>query len=843
MKTLPKVVLLYLMVLIIAGCSRKKDTFLNRNWHAVTAEYNTLYNGNLALDLGKQELQRDYRDNYWDVLPVERMQVREEVMLPGNSKNPNFEVAEEKAVKAIQRHSMLLDGQEKNPQMDEAYLLLGKARYYDNRFVPALEAFNYVLHKYPLSDKITQTQIWREKTHMRLEFNALAVRNLKRILDQERIEDQEIADASAVLAQAYFNLSAKDSALVAIKEAANFTKDKEEKGRYLYIKGQLYNELGYSDSANIAFDEVIDLNRRIPRVYLVNAHIQKIRNLARTNANKPELLAYLSELEGDRENRPFLDKIYFQLAEFHYQRDSTRLAIDYYNQSLRSPSNDQYLQSLDYQTLGNIYFDAGQYETAGAYYDSTMSKLHKTSGEYRLIKKKRDNLEDVIYYEELARNKDSILYLTTLTYEEQLDYFTRYTEELKERMQSNTVSNPVGDDETVSYFDDKKTGMPAMPGVPNPGNSFYFYNASAVAHGEQEFFRKWGNIELTDNWRYGGGRGALAGTGASGEDAFSEDDPVFNPDTYISAIPKDQEEIDSLVKDRNFAWYQLGLIYKEKFRDNERAAEKLELVLQNEPEERLILPAKYHLYKIYNQLGNRTRAASHKSDILHRYPDSRYAAIIENPESTLNDEDNPNALYKDLYALYEDQKYEEVIDRAKELSIRFTGDEIVPKLELLKAMASGRLMGFEAYKENLSYVALNYPQAEEGKKAQQILEEAIPSMASTEFKADSAATSFKLVFPFEKKDNDSAAELVDQLEEVLEELGYTQLRVSLDVYDPEQVFVVVHGHRSSSRAKGFAELLSVNKNYLIKKNSFYISTPNYRIAQIHKNIETYLNTN
>jgi hypothetical protein len=41
---------------------------------------------------------------------------------------------------------MNIDGR-KNYQIDEAYLL-GKARYYDQRFIPALDAFNYILYKY-----------------------------------------------------------------------------------------------------------------------------------------------------------------------------------------------------------------------------------------------------------------------------------------------------------------------------------------------------------------------------------------------------------------------------------------------------------------------------------------------------------------------------------------------------------------------------------------------------------------------------------------------------------------------------------------------------------------------
>ena len=156
---------------IAQSCSRKKDTFINRNFHALGTKYNILYNGNIALDRGKLAVNDAYTENFWELLPVERMQVSEDVFLPGQSKNADFERAEEKAIKAIQKHGMNINGKEKNPQIDEAYLLLGKARYFDQRFIPALEAFNYILRRYPASNNIIHARVWREKTHMRLENN------------------------------------------------------------------------------------------------------------------------------------------------------------------------------------------------------------------------------------------------------------------------------------------------------------------------------------------------------------------------------------------------------------------------------------------------------------------------------------------------------------------------------------------------------------------------------------------------------------------------------------------------------------------------------------------------
>ena len=135
-------------------------------------------------------------DNYWEVLPVERLQVKDEIRLDSENNNPNFIIAEEKATKAIQKHSMDIKDEERNPQTDEAFLLLGKARYFDQRYIPAIEAFNYVLRKYIESDKLNEATIWREKTNIRLNNEELALKNLKRLLKFEQLKGSGICRRS-----------------------------------------------------------------------------------------------------------------------------------------------------------------------------------------------------------------------------------------------------------------------------------------------------------------------------------------------------------------------------------------------------------------------------------------------------------------------------------------------------------------------------------------------------------------------------------------------------------------------------------------------------------------------
>ena len=93
-----------IFISIFSSCSRKKDKFLNRNWHSLNTKYNVLYNGNLALKAGLKEIEESYKDNYWKILPVERLSISDEFSTEREKQNPNFDRAEEKAVKAVQTH-------------------------------------------------------------------------------------------------------------------------------------------------------------------------------------------------------------------------------------------------------------------------------------------------------------------------------------------------------------------------------------------------------------------------------------------------------------------------------------------------------------------------------------------------------------------------------------------------------------------------------------------------------------------------------------------------------------------------------------------------------------------
>jgi tetratricopeptide (TPR) repeat protein len=835
-----KITFVLLAILILVACGRKKNNFLNRNSHAVSAEFNALYNGGVAYEKGKEELSLTYRDNFWEILPVERIELNEDNILPGESKDPNFNRAEEKAVLAIQKHAIYIDGTEYNPQIDEAYLLLGKSRYYDSRFIPAMDAFNFILDKYATSDGINMAKIWKAKTNIRLKNEEVALVNLQKMFEEVELDDDVLADASAIIAQAYINLDSLPEALPFMKLASENVRDNELKGRYAYIKGQLYNRLGYKDSANLAFDEVIDLNRKSPRVYMIAAHIAKAKNFDYNREDRISQLELLWDLKDDRENRPYLDKIYNQMGEYYRNSDSIQTAVIYYNESIQAFTEDKVLQAVNYQTLAEINFDDAEYKIAGSYYDSTLTNLVENTRQWRRIKKKRENLDDVIKYEDIATLNDSILRIASMSEAEQLAYFTDFTSKLKAQALADSIAN-VKAEQGIANNEFYKKGKKEE--ATEPGGKFYFYNSSTVSYGKQEFRKIWGDRKLEDNWRVSSKQSAL---GEIDDVAAAEQIPIaenekFKVETYLSRIPTEQVVIDSIAKGRNFAYYQLGLIYKEKFKEYNLAANRLEKLLSYSPEERLILPSKYNLYKIYGELNNQALELQYKNDILANHSDSRYAEILRNPNSSLaTDESSPEFKYKKLYKDFEASKYQLVIDTCDEYITTYNGNDIIPKLELLKATALGRQQGYEVYKKALNFIALNYPNSDEGKQAQDIYSSVLTRLASKEFIDDESSDSFKLVYQYSRTESELANEMLEKLKKAIIFFKY-DFDTSVDYYSAENQLVVVHGLNSKLGARGFGQVLSEHKDYKIKKPYFEIATENYKIVQIHKNLEDYLN--
>jgi tetratricopeptide (TPR) repeat protein len=862
-----KYILATLLVSFLIACSTKKDTFLARNSHALSTKLNILYNGQIALDKGVKSINDNTTENFWKRLPVEKMQLSDDVPVDGKPKNADFELAEAKATKAILKHSMNIGGREKNYQIDEAYLLLGKARYYDQRFIPALDAFNYILYKYPSSSNIYDAKIWREKTNVRLGNDALAIKNTSKLIKDNDLGKQEFANANAILAGAFLNIEEKDSAVVKLKLANKYTKIHEERERYSFLLGQLYEEAGQKDSAIYFYQTVIDMNRKAERKFVIQAYAKKAKLNNYKNEDYDLFVKKSKKIMEDRENRPYLDVIYHSIGIFYDNNEKKDLALDFYNASLDTKSADAYLNASNYRNIGNLYFKHTEYLAAAKSYDKSLELMDPKTREYLQISKVRKNLDEVILNEAIAKRNDSIIYVAKLKEPEQVVYYENYIQKLKSRdelkklldekqkkIDRNIALNgsPVMPNDPIANTNGQTANVPAFAPATNSNPSasnvtFYFYNPNTVAFGKLEFRKTWGNRAQNGYWRVSSGANQnpnAAGGNTAVEVAeqsvvSAEVNEKYTTDYYIKQLPKSQTTIDSLSKERNAIYYQLGVVYKEKFKEYNLASTRLEQLLVYQPEEKLILPAKYNLYKIY-EITNPLKAQSIKNEIISQYPNSRYAQIISNstPQQGVGSS-TPEGEYENLYRLFQNEYFTSVLHQVDGLISNFTGEAIVPKFELLKAYTIGKLHGLGAYKKAIEYVADNYANSTEGKDAIEILKTQIPLLEKMSF-STADAKNWKVIFRMDKNDEKSVADIESKLALFFANENVEKLKYTCDSYTENEEFIAIQGIHSQSYAQFVAALFSENEKYKISQPGIVISNENYKIVQIKKNLEEYL---
>ena len=690
-----------------------------------------LFNGHEALKSGIEEINTNYKDDWFQILPIEPIEFEEKraditdfgLGAGFDTKEDDtkktlttFDKAEEKAVKAIQVHKMNIDGLERNRQIDDAYLLLGKSRYYQQRFIPAIEAFNYVIANYPKANLIADTKIWRAKSDIRLDNEEFAIETLKLLLIvrdtlETNLPDETKENGYTTLAMAYIKSDSIQKAKESLLLATRTLKNKDQGARNLFILGQLFAEENKKDSAATQFKKLINFSNA-PERYKIHAEIELAKN-AINDSMAAISFERIQKLIKNRDNRPYLDALYYQKGILNEQKDSAQLAIVDYNKSLRAPNGSEKQRTFTFEKLGNLHFKNSAYQYASAYFDSVL-QISKDSLDLRIrrIKRKQKSLTSLIQFENLVKENDSILQLTALSKEDQKAFFEKYIVKIKKEDEATAQLRL-----NQLAFGNNNTSLASA----NQGK-WYFYNTQSTSFGATEFRKIWGNRKLEDDWRW-----AEKAKNAIQEKEITEvsqKNERYDLDAYISKIPTEKELIDSLYFDRNQALYELGLIYKEQFNNPKLAKERLERVASLQPVEDLILPINWHLYQLETTLQNPDKAAVYKNFIISNFPDTKFAQLLLNPDANIQDEVTENEVetkYKEVYYLYKESKYEEVISAIDIILPTILNAELLPKFELLKAYAIGKSKDTETYKKALEFVSVNYGTTEEGKKAQAIL--------------------------------------------------------------------------------------------------------------------------
>ena len=850
-------------VLSLVGCSTQQNRLLHREWHALNTKYNVVYHGNLSFEEQWTLLQSGYRENFWERLPVERIQVDGPAGIKyAATEDGPFSQAEAKAVKAIRKHGMLVDGQERNRQMIESYLLLGKSRYYDQRFVPALEAFRFIIQYHKATNALNETRIWKEKTNVRLGNPEVALENLRRLLANRKLKPQEKADAFGVMAQAYMDLNQPAAAVEALAAALKTTAKKVERGRYGYLRGQLFEELGQRDSALTAYRQVAAKKHAVSYDFWINAQLRSLA-LQRPEDLGDAAVEQLSLWAKRWENQEYRDKIFFYQAQIQKGLGRDSLYVSGLNQSLKWAQNDPVLQGIVQEQLAEHYFDRKHYLLAAAHLDTLLPLLPNPSDRWRAANSKKEKLQNLVEYLNRATELDSVLTLASLSAEEQrarltaaLERKKMLEEEKAARTQAQKTQEDPGGVKNTSDASRKKAPV------------FYFYDPKQLALGAEAFAQNWGNRAWQDNWRDqpNAPSSLLPSTGVtgnntnttktksnrsrmsvdapdqprdqqSGVDSTEPQESMDEIDQQIAQLPTNQQEIDALRHERVGVYFQIGQLYVSRLAEPALAIPALEKAVDYPQEHPSKLPALYALYQAHTSLKSQA-AERYKEQIQAEYPQSVYAQYLAQPDRALTPATSLlDSQYAQVYALFTDQQYRAVIEQIDEVLEQSWSPEQVSPWVLLRAQAMGRTKGKEAFLQELERIVRDYPNTPAALSA------------SVWSAADSGEPIFGDAEPY---DHYKAAVLLPRLSKVQDSLlmdrlnkwllsqnQETRLRISRDAYDQSRDFYVVHGYLDPKKANALVQEKIWVQKPLSQGQFFVFLASHYRKIQLYKALDAY----
>ncbi|MCC6252267.1 MAG: hypothetical protein IT238_07400 [Bacteroidia bacterium] len=707
--------------IFLAGCSTKKNTWVNRNYHNLNAKFNGYYNGNEALKEAVNTMEDNYVDDYSKVLPIYTFGDQK----AAKTATPAMEKVFKKASFVIQRHSMLIKNQEYCSWIDDAYLLIGQSHFYKHEYFAGVEVFEYIIAQYKKQDSKYEALLWLIKTYNEIGAFTKSQGYIDMINSDPGFPYKLRGELLAVTADFYSKQENYEQAAKYLNRAIGFTKRKKTKARYTFILAQMYQRLKKYDLSRNLYGKVIKMNPKYELTFY--AKIFQAKMYDASSGDSRQILAQLNKMLKDSKNTDYFDQIYFGLAEISLKQGDQLKAEELLKKSIKSSTNNTQQKGISSVTLADLYFAVPKYPEAGIYYDSASTFLTKDYPDYEIVLNKKNSLNRLINNYNTIQNEDSLQRIAKLSPEE-LD-----------KMVNNLIKKAVEEEEKMKEAAENMAFNAANSGdinanvlksVSGSGSSWYFYNQQQLLFGFSDFQKKWGIRKLEDNWRrsnkqvmtnFSGENDSLGGNIVADADTSG---PTKSKYWYTKNIPSTPEKVEASKLKIIEAYYDLGLVFKEQLMDFNKAIWAFETLNQKYPGNKYEATCYYQLYRIYVTLKDQTNSEKYKNLIFSKYPNSDFATLIQNQQQSAgvkNKLDKIEAYYETTYEAYSNGNYTEALSRCISADTLIAKSKFKPKFALLKSLCVGHLKPVDDFEIALKQVIADYPKDSVSIRANELL--------------------------------------------------------------------------------------------------------------------------
>ena len=720
-------------ILLFTQCSTKNNNAATRSYHYVTARYNVYFNANKAFLKVDDEIHKSNKDNYSEILPVFPLSNPETAAMAKGK----MDYVLEKCQKTIKTHSIVkkpkkdpkrmrdpeykafLEKEEYNSMVQQAWLLMGKAQFYQSDFLAAVSTFSYIKRHFDDNkDVCVEASLWEARTFAELGWYYEAEESLKRIDEKTFTHHTNeifvLVKSDLLLKQGYYE-EAIPFLLTAVDQS-----DRKDKARMSYILAQVYEKLGNYPEAYKWYEECLDNNP------LHELEFNAMLSQARCYQGKDieSLKEKLEKLIKKQSNSEYLDQIYFTIGELYQRNGNEQLAIKFYDKAINESIRGGIDKAKAQVALGEIYYSKENYLKAQPLYSEAIPLLPTTFENYPELSKKSLLLNDIAKNQQTIVLEDSLQYLSTLSKEQQIAIIEEVIKKRKE--EEAEQQRKLEEAARIQSIRDQNAAM----GQTNlslgelADKSWYFYNPSLITRGRLDFQKTWGSRALEDDWRRSNKssnlwdfsssedeetQDSLAVADSVVEKQYTRDDVEY----YLRLIPQTPEQMTTSNQNIENSLVNLFTIFESRMGDNDKARDVYDTLVARFPNSSQLDMVRYRLYQMYSR-NNKTLDAKYIKDVLYtKHPDSKYTRYLQGgmPEpSTINEK--VELLYRETYEAFKKGDANTVKKNAYIAETTYSEHELMPKFMFLSTVSTAKEDGNETFKANLQKLVEKYPNNE-----------------------------------------------------------------------------------------------------------------------------------
>jgi tetratricopeptide (TPR) repeat protein len=659
----------------------------------------------------------------------------------------------------------------RNSWIDNLYMLMGQAYYFRNELDTAYLTFQYINYAFApkeedgydipigsnaveggnaftistkennsLAHKVWTTPpsrnesfIWQIRTFLAKKEMAEAAGLIETLKHDPQFPERLHSDLHEVTALYFYQLETYDSAAHYLEKALDNAADREERARWEYLIGQLYERSKQHDQAETFFLRTV--KHTLNPVLEVYARLNAIRQHKGDDKVIDQNIADLVKMARKDRYTNYRDIIYYMAAQMELERKNIAGARHFLLLATQATAAGltNISKSKAFLELAELSFNEKDYREAKRYYDSVnLSDLALADAE--AIQVRKNALASIAAQLEIIYRQDSLQRIAAMPEAEREAFVRKIVKQLRREQGLKDEEAPSGSTAPTNF--NQQNQPTDLFSNNNAKGEWYFHNNNLKSKGYNEFRNRWGNRPNVDNWRREAAVAAAArlqknqpnlpgGPGNPNAKPVAAEAAPLTYEALLQQLPLTPEQLtvsnDSLSKAR----FLLGKELIEGLEDYPYAITTLEEFIEKYPAHQDVPEALFLLHYCYKKTGNARLAEEMAARLKQQHSGSEFEKILSNPNHISADSARKIAMdrhYGEIYTLFIEGRFEEALGQKRIADSLYGKSYWTPQLLYIHAVYLIKMRDDNTARKVLGDIITNFPESPMAAKAKTFID-------------------------------------------------------------------------------------------------------------------------